>query len=220
MKTASLVLFFFLSLGTMTCKKNPVAPSTNPLQLTVEDVTCIETYLKLSLAPSEAQRTLTLKRGDSIIAVLNMTASDSLFVDEGLLPNKMYTYTLASGNWSVSVQATTMDTTSHNWTFQTVLLGDGNSSMLSDVAIVNDTLAYAVGGVYLKDSTGQFDPQPYSIAKWNGKTWESIKLFNDAGYILTQVRGIYFNTLNDIWLAAGSIYHWDGTSPQTRNQFF
>ncbi|MGH2567306.1 MAG: hypothetical protein ACRDGA_03130 [Bacteroidota bacterium] len=36
------------------------------------------------------------------------------------------------------------DTTSHNFAWQTFVLGDGNS-ILYDVAIVNDTLAYAVG---------------------------------------------------------------------------
>ena len=47
------------------------------------------------------------------------------------------------------------DTTSHNYAWQTFILGDGNSSVLYDAAIINDTLIYAVGEIYLKDSTGQ-----------------------------------------------------------------
>ncbi len=47
------------------------------------------------------------------------------------------------------------DTTSHNYAWQTFILGDGNSSVLYDAAIIYDTLIYAVGEIYLKDSTGQ-----------------------------------------------------------------
>jgi len=36
------------------------------------------------------------------------------------------------------------DTTNHEFTWQTFTLGDGGSSVLYDVAIINDTLAYAV----------------------------------------------------------------------------
>ncbi|MBI3006249.1 MAG: hypothetical protein HYY49_12660, partial [Ignavibacteriales bacterium] len=41
------------------------------------------------------------------------------------------------------------DTTSHNFTWTIDTVGDGNSSVLYDVAIINDTLAYAVGEIYL-----------------------------------------------------------------------
>ncbi len=62
-------------------------------------------------------------------------------------------------------------TTSHDFQFQVFTLGDG-ASMLQDVAIINDTLAYAVGVIYVKDSTGQYILPPYNLAKWNGKNWE------------------------------------------------
>jgi hypothetical protein len=144
MKTTSFVLFVFFSFCALTCKKNPVAPpsgpSTNPLQLSVQSVTCTEAFLKLSLAATATQRMLTIKRGDSTIAAMTMKGTDSLFVDAGLLPNKTYKYTLITGNWSVNSQATTMDTTSHNWSWEVDTLGIAES-YLYDIAIVNDTLA-------------------------------------------------------------------------------
>ena len=118
-KTTTLPMFFTLCAVLLfinaDCKKEPpVTPPTNPLQLTVEDVSCTEAFLKLTLAESETQKTITLKRGDSTIAIITMAGKDSLFIDEGLLPKHTYTYTLAAQSFTVTTQATTMDTTSHD----------------------------------------------------------------------------------------------------------
>ena len=83
-------------------------------QLTVQRVTCTEAFMKLSLAATATQRSITLKRGDLSIIEMTMMESDSSFIDAGLSPNKTYTYTLLTGNWSVNAQATTMDTIRHN----------------------------------------------------------------------------------------------------------
>jgi hypothetical protein len=71
---------------------------------------------------------------------------------------------------------TAPDTTSHNWTFQTFYLGGATSSSLSDVAIINDTLAYAVGSIYTFDSTGTIDQNAYNLVKWNGSSWKLLRI--------------------------------------------
>jgi len=53
-----------------------------------------------------------------------------------------------------------LDTTSHNFTWTLQRLGGASGSVLYDVAIINDTLTYAVGEMYLNDSTGQIDLHP------------------------------------------------------------
>jgi len=101
-----------------------------------------------------------------------MTTNDSVFIDENLLPRRTYKYRAfrlngtAPTDSSTPVQVTTMDTTSHNFTWQIDTLG-ATASTLYDVVIINDTLAYAVGEMYLRDSTGQINPQAYNMAKWN-----------------------------------------------------
>ena len=67
-----------------------------------------------------------------------------------VLPSHTYTYTLATaGATNITAQARTMDTTSHAFTWQSFTFGDGGGSCtLYDVAIINDTLAYAVGEIY------------------------------------------------------------------------
>ncbi len=180
------------------CPDDSIQPSTNPLQLTVEDATCTEVFIKLSLPTNEQNRTVTLKRGDSTIATIVMATNDSLFVDEGLLPKKTYTYTLVKDSRNVSAQATTMDTTSHNWSYTLDTLGESNSYLL-DVAIINDTLAYAVGEIHIGDTL-------YNAAKWNGKKWElySLKYNGFAPVIKT----IFAFGEHDIWLDPW--FHWNG----------
>ncbi len=216
----AIAVFSFLQID---CKKElPIAPPVNnPLQLTVEDATCTEVFIKLSLPASEQNRTVTLKRNDSTIATIVMVGNDSLFVDEVLLPKKTYTYTLVASNWSVTAHATTMDTTSHNWTWQVDTLGIGDS-YLYDVAIINDTLAYAVGEIYIKDSTGQFDQNAYNVARWNGKSWKlmRIQFYTICGQqsrTSYPSRAIFANSQTDIWIASGGsqIAHWDGISGPT-----
>jgi hypothetical protein len=148
-----------------------------------------------------------------------MAGNDSLFVDEGLLPNKTYSYTLTVQSFTATAQATTMDTTSHNWQWQMATLGDGNGSSLNDVTIINDTLAFAVGEIYFQN-----DPVPYCIAIWNGKEWVLKRLYYynpnyQATLPLYSVQGIFVFSATDVWLAAGSIFHWNGKDSLTEFSF-
>jgi hypothetical protein len=98
------------------------------------------------------------------------------------------------------------DTTSHGIAWQVDTLGDGASSALYGVAILSDSLAYAVGEMYLRDSSGQFDPIFSNLAKWNGRQWILQKiLFNGGPFINRWINA--FNE-NDIWV--NEHVHWDG----------
>ncbi len=77
------------------------------------------------------------------------------------------------------------DTTSHAWTFTITMLGGASGSALYDVAIVNDTMAYAVGEIY-SDSSVQFGYPPSVIAKWDGTAWNSSPLTTNIRDNLTR----------------------------------
>lgn len=113
------------------------------------------------------------------------------------------------------------DTTSHNYAWQTFILGDGNSSVLYDAVIINDTLIYAVGDIFLKDSTGQDYQQPYNIVKWNGKGWSLMRVpFNLFSYDCTFSGTYYggaltiynFDTNNQIITDGADFINWNETS--------
>ena len=153
---------------------NPVEP-TNGLQIKLEDVSCTEVRINVT---GETGGEIILNRDDKEVQRFTLLSSPQTIYDDSLLPNKTYTYQVFSiqnqgspeGTSSNKITATTLDTTSNNFIWQTFTFGDpgAGSSNLNDVVIVNDTLAYAVGEIYLNDSTGQPDPNAYNLIKWNG----------------------------------------------------
>jgi hypothetical protein len=111
-----------------------------------------------------------------------------------------------------------MDTTSHNFTWQIDTLGV-TSSVLYDVAIINDTLAYAVGEMYLRDSTGQIDPQAWNAAKWNGQRWELLRIqfytfCGQSGTGSYPAKAVFAFSPQEVWIAMGGsqVVRWNGQS--------
>ena len=106
------------------------------------------------------------------------------------------------------------DTTSNDWTFTETMLGDGGGSQLYGVCIVNDTLAYAVGQVYLKDSTGQLNPVLYNATVWNGSSWdaERIPYIYNGNPTYSAITWVYSINTDDVWFANST--HWNGSTFQ------
>ncbi len=218
MRTPSL-LILMVSLLFTGCLEESIQPNENPLTLSIESELSTEVFMKVSLSSAEQERTVLLKRNDSTIATILMQGVDSIIIDEHLLPAKNFSYTIQLRNWSTTVQATTMDTTSHQWTWTVNQFGI-SQSQLNDVAIINDTLAYAVGEIHIMDSTGKYDEVPYNLIRWNGKDWTLQRLISDArilypgsgGDSLLTVKGnsIYIFGPNDIWVSAGNVFHFNG----------
>jgi hypothetical protein len=98
------------------------------------------------------------------------------------------------------------DTTSHDISWQMDVLGDG-SSILRDVAILNDTLAYAIGQIYLRDSLGNWDGLPYNLAKWNGHNWTLTRAttYFRGNDITVPLNRILVLSPASIWLTGGGV---------------
>ena len=65
-----------------------------------------------------------------------------------------------------------MDTTSHNFTFETFTFGGtAGSSILYDVAIINENDIWAVGEIYIAD-TSINGYTTYNAVHWDGNQWE------------------------------------------------
>lgn len=213
----ALLLFLALSCNTT----DPPDTGETFLQLKALDSSCTETWLQVKLAAAASQRTITLQRDSLTILTRTLTGTDTLIVDEGLLPNRQYTYTLTRPNGSFTEMVTasirTMDTTSHNWVFSIDTLGDGSSSVLDDVCILSDSLAYAVGAVYKLDSLGNWDPDAYNMVKWDGASWQlmRIQFYTFCGQTGTgsyPAKSIFAFSPTDIWIAmdGSQVVHWNG----------
>jgi len=104
-----------------------------------------------------------------------------------------------------------MDTTSHNFTWQSFTFGgQGGSSTLYDVAIINENDIWAVGEMYVYDSTGT--PVLYNAVHWDGGKWElkRIKTEFRGNIIAIELEGIYTFSPTDIWLVGSLPIHGDG----------
>ncbi len=198
---------FFLS----SCRKS-TEPIYNPqtLQLTVADVSCTEAWLKLKAQIAQKDSSdlkLQLYRNDSQIVSKPFTSTDSLLYVYGLQPATSYAFTAKVLNGakllavSAKVEATTMDTTSHNFTWQTFEFGGVNgSSYFKDVAIIDENDIWAVGEIYTENDK-------YNAAHWNGQKWE-LKKITYGGWFWTINTVIAFSH-NDVWFSA--IIKWNGS---------
>ncbi len=112
------------------------------------------------------------------------------------------------------------DTTSHNFVWQIDTLGDGNSSVLNDVCIIDENNVWAVGEIYVKDATGQFNDPPYNAARWDGRRWNFLRVLfpicGTADSYPFAARAIFTVGPRDIWISsAGTIARWNGSSFST-----
>jgi hypothetical protein len=217
----SLSLLFLI--GNYSCRETPTGTvNSSDNLITVEDVGVTDAVLKLHKLGGSMPREIRLKRDTTTIIEKTMLSPDTIIIDEGLLPKHTYRYELSVGitksdEIESEVQITTMDTTSHNFTWEIDTLGDGASSVLYDVAIINDTLAYAVGEIYKKDSLGNWDPNAYNLVKWNGQRWQLLRIqfytfCGQAGTGSYPAKSIFAFGPDDIWIGmnGSQVVRWNG----------
>jgi len=204
-------LFTFSFLLLTSCETTEPPPSNQKLTLVAEDASCTEAWLNLKLDNIYLPTEIKITQNDSTIITSNINSSDTTLFIENLLPNQTYSFKVSSIQQQVSsnkVSVTTMDTTSHNFTWETFTFGGGSSSYFNDVAIINENNIWAVGEIHTED-TDKFDSngvwvQPYNAVHWNGEEWE-LKRIAGFGYPRNVV---YVFRENDVWFD-GSI-RWDG----------
>ncbi len=192
-KKLSLLLIGILILLSEYSCQNPVTqpPNNAKASITVEDVSCTEAWIRLNTEGVSFAREAKaeLYRDDSLTQTVILQSKDTLFYEDGLLPSKTYrykvklTYVPLQGNEQQTIitaekEAVTLDTTSHEFTWQTYTFGGANgSSYLMDVAIINENDIWAVGEIHTED-TDQWNEdstewvQPYNAVHWNGEEWE------------------------------------------------
>jgi hypothetical protein len=106
----------------------------------------------------------------------------------------------------------TVDSTSHRVVWKIDTLG-AESSSLNDIFVINDTLAYAVGELYPRDSAGHpILTDIHNAAIWNGKIWRMIKvpyIYQGTPFYNPIITVFGFGP-NDVWFAGNGLVHWNG----------
>ena len=213
-----LILIVALTALILSCNTTePLPPGTN-ITLKTEDVSSIEAWIKITTNNIQLPTTVTLKKNNTVEKTISLLTQDSVIYIDSLLPKTTYnfqafihsnTQTYESNELSVA----TMDTTSHNFTWQTWTFGKHSSSVLNDVAIINENNIWAVGEIYLNDSLGNPDPEFYNLLIWDGNNWniKRINFTNSQGQtFLAPIKSVFVFNENDIWLGMDQMIHWDG----------
>ncbi|HMN23194.1 MAG TPA: hypothetical protein PKE38_01775, partial [Ignavibacteriaceae bacterium] len=182
------------------------------LGLGLRDFSCTEAWIEVQVGNNDKTANIYIKKNDEIIKTITLGQSDSLFYFDNLQPNTGYkfdavTYDDGKEIKSNPVTFTTLDTTSHNFSWQTFEFGQHSSSVLYDVTIINENNIWAVGEIYMNDSLGNPDPSCYNAVHWNGQSWELIKTGGFGGY---PRRTVFAFSENEVWF--DGVIKWDGVN--------
>jgi len=236
-----LTILFFVSTAQLllyncntTEPPDPPPPVVQPtLTLILDDAHCTEAWLQLTTKDLQLPAELTLKQynptGDSLSQIFVLNTQDSLLYIDSLLPNQTYKFkailtTTNNPPPTTNLQTvTTMDTTSHNFTFEMITFGgEIGSSVLYDVAIINENDIWAVGYIYVSD-TSQTGYETYNAAHWNGTIWELLKIphYDYGGYLIYgPLQTVLAFSENDIWFCSpANLVHFDGNTYNSKAFF-
>ncbi len=216
-RQASLLLNLLLLFAASCNSVEPPPPGEKAtLTLKLEDVSCTETWIELTttnlLTEGEPPTAIILKQNDVVRDTINLNNADTLLYVDSLLPNTNYTFQAAglrspaSDVQSNSLNVTTMDTTSHDFTFESYTFGGtAGSSTLYDCAIISPQNIWCVGEIYVAD-TSQNGYTMYNAVHWDGNEWEleRIMFYTICGQqsrIAYPASSLFAFSENDIWIA-------------------
>ncbi|AFH48157.1 Hypothetical protein IALB_0445 [Ignavibacterium album JCM 16511] len=208
-----IILLIQILLITTGCKQTTEPKLEPELKLELEDVSCTEAWINLRITNLQLPANVTLYKNSEAQNNILCYGDTLLYVDS-LLPNQTYKFKsiVQSSNQQIitssnELTVTTMDTTSHEFTWQSWEFGQHSSSTLYDVAIIDENNIWAVGEIYMLDSLGRPDPNAYNAVHWDGTKWELKKIGGIGGWACHTV---FAFSSNDIWFE-GNI-HWNGST--------
>ncbi len=167
----------------LSCNTTEPPPLIGSINISEIDAAIIETYLNIQIENPSVNREVVIERNGQRVFSFAATNTDTAITDTGLTENATYKYKakLTENGKLVSesseVGITTMQSTSHNFTWQTFTFGEHSSSSLYDVAIIDENNIWAVGEIYMKDSTGEIDLNAYNAVHWDGTKWELKRIY-------------------------------------------
>ena len=212
-----LLIFFLLFLF---CEKSPSPLLSGQVRLTAEEVGVTEVWLGVQTAHIIGEFSLKVWRDDTCIFRGVFSGADTTVYDSRLRPAHRYRYRARlerNGHpvlESAPLEITTMDTTSHEFTWEIIEIPSPyGSGVLYDVAIINENDIWAVGEIYA-DSIQPW--LPYNAVHWVGQRWELKRIKTNAcgGVDYPPIEAIFAFAANDILFAHidGSITHFNGIS--------
>jgi hypothetical protein len=187
----------------LSCQKS--TDPINALRLELQDVSCTEAWLEVTGGNGS---TVIINRDGVKALEVTLTGSGAVVYDDSLLPNTSYTYQAVNpqnGQQSPALPVTTMDTTSHEFTWQIYEFGGYSSSYFKDAAIISENDIWAVGEIVTPEGD-------YNAAHWDGEKWELIKIivklnYGNGNIIITDndpIKTLFYTSDKDIWFVSSA----------------
>lgn len=194
----------------VTCNTTEPPPPGTTITLTLEDVSSIEAWIKLATTNLEYPTTIKLKQNDSATQSIILNNPDTLLYIDGLSIDTEYSFeAIVTRKQFVSNKLVfrTLDTTNNIFSFESFTVGEFGS-IVYDVAVLDDNVFIAVGEFYKEN-----EYRAYGMALFNQGNWEFKRLLaltpsNGTSNIMPT--SILAFSKNEIWLANGSVFLWDG----------
>jgi len=203
------------------CRKDFSPLKISFVRLGIEQVGVTEVWLKLEMDNGDDGKEFSVKRDSETIFRGRLAGDDTTLHDKNLLPSHEYSYVayrLANGKEIYSselLKVTTMDTTSHEFSWEIYTFGGvRGSSVLRDVCIIDENDIWAVGEIHTEDTdcwnedSTQWIP-PYNAVHWNGVEWELIRT-EAPGYGFGTNYSVFAFDSNNVWVGSGIPKKWDG----------
>ena len=192
----------------------PNKTSNQNIELTFVDAASIEAWVEINTKNVTLPAKLTFTKNDKYVFELNLSKADTIICLDSLMPKTNYTIEAATNEKkSNKITFETLDTTSHNFTWETFEFGNGHgSSDLYDVTIIDENNIWAVGEFFLNDSLGNPDDEFYNVVKWDGNGWKAGKIYYPYnGYNqIVPLYSTYSFSINDVWVGTSLPMNWTG----------
>ncbi|MBI5662000.1 MAG: glucosyl transferase [Ignavibacterium album] len=221
-----LILIIQTLLFTTGCKQSTEPKLEAVLKLELEDASCTEAWIKLSTANLQFPATINLLKDGNVAQTISLWRDvDTVLYVDSLLPNQTYRFKsiVQSSNQQIitssnELTVTTMDTTSHEFSWQSWEFGTTGSSTLYDVAIINENDIWAVGEINIAD-TSINGYTTYNAVHWDGTKWElkRIQFYTFCGQQDTgsyPAKSVFAFGHSDVWIAmdGSQVVRWNGIS--------
>ena len=162
--------------------------------INVQDIVrIVNIILQNDLPPTEYEQWAGDVNNDDIIDVTDIIIIVNYILGTGILCDEGYSFCPGS------ITECCADLTSHylEWAIDT-LGALGLYSDLFDAAIINDSVTWVVGAIYLN---GEF----YNAASWDGENWEMHQIAGSN----SEFRGIFAFSEEDIWMTPAIPIHFE-----------
>jgi len=210
----TLLLTLFLSLYlSLSC--DTTNPANSSLVLELKEVASTEVWLTLKSELNPRPINVIIRNGNTPLINILLTTNDTILFLDKLKPMSNYSFTAETiiddfYMKSEQINCTTLDTTTHDFTWETFYFG-GNigTYIFEDVEIIDENNIWVVGGFSTegRDSTWE---NIHNAIRWDGGKWNisDIRTFyfcgNDTKWPGELMHSIYFDYENNIWAASSN----------------